>query len=187
MSKSSGNFITIHELIENWPGAVVRFQMLSSHYRQPMDWRQNASEQTLDTLDGFRQLAEGSQGGEVDPGVLAALLDDLNTPQAIAELHRLAGEARQGRVGAARNLAASCALLGLDLANVVVEAISRQRRGGLDEVRIGTLIAARIAARKGKNFAEADRLRAELDAMGINLMDAKNAGGELVTTWEVKR
>jgi cysteinyl-tRNA synthetase len=188
MSKSLGNFFTIRDLLNDWPGAVLKFQMLMTHYRQPLDWTRQASEQALATLDSFRLWSsQAAPGGAVDAGVVAALEDDLNTPQAVAELHRLAGEARRGDAKAASDLRATTAFLGIDIGSVDAQAWAKRQHGSVDEARIESLIAARIAARKGKDFAEADRIRAELDAMGIVLMDAKDASGELVTRWEFKR
>ena len=109
------------------------------------------------------------------PSVVEALADDLNTPLAIARLHALR------KSGDAPGLASAMALLGLG--RVAAAELS-------DDVKMTAerLIAARAEARKAKNYAEADRIRAELDAMGVALMDSKDpATGELVTTWEVKR
>jgi cysteinyl-tRNA synthetase len=110
-----------------------------------------------------------------------ALADDLNTPRAISELHSLAG------AGASAELAAALGLLGISLTSFRDWKESRAHTVA-SSVGVDTLIAARAAARKAKNFAEADRIRTELDAMGIALKDSKDpATGELVTTWEVKR
>src|SRR5437764_1205399 len=81
MSKSLGNFFTIRELLDEWPGDVLCFQMLSTHYRQPMDWTRKGSEEAAVTLDNARALTENAQtsDGRIDPAVIAALADDLNT------------------------------------------------------------------------------------------------------------
>jgi cysteinyl-tRNA synthetase len=115
-------------------------------------------------------------GDRLAPSVEAALLDDLNTPKAMSELFEL------HRAGNLSALGSSLAALGFagDLADPRAEKV--------DQSKVDTLIAARAAARKAKDFAEADRIRKELDAMGIALKDAKDPKtGELVTTWEVKR
>ena len=189
MAKSAGNFITIREALADWPGVVLRFQMLMTQYRQPIDWTRAASEQAAQALDGFAQVIKGADGaqGAVSPVVLEALNDDLNTPLAIAELHKLAADARKGAPRAAADLRATSELLGLDLRGFDLQTVLRGKRGGVDEGRVNALIAARLAARKAKNFSESDRIRDELVAMGIVLKDGKDAKtGEPTTTWELR-
>ena len=184
MSKSLGNFFTIRELLADWPGEVLRFQMLQTHYRQPIDWTKHASEQAATTLDQFRALTKGAGAGEgkVAPAVVEALADDLSTPLMIAELHRLSSEARIGNFQAACDLRATCNFLGIDLDKVDVQAILKRQRGGIDDHKINSLIDARNAARKAKDFRESDRIRDELAEMGITLKDSKDG-----TTWEIAR
>ncbi len=198
MSKSLGNFVTINELLatetfggRKWSGNVLRLAMLMTHYRQPIDWTTQKLEAAERMLIKFGGLMEGAVL-EAEPAdtVVDALEDDLNTPQAIAELHRLAeGDGAGNILETASTLKASLALLGLQ----EVEAFARADfyEAILDDAVVDTVrqsIAARAAARKAKNFAKADEIRAELDAMGIALKDSKDpATGELKTTWEVKR
>jgi cysteinyl-tRNA synthetase len=136
-------------------------------------------------LDTFHHLTSAAdpRSGQVSTSVLTALADDLNTPLAIADLHKLAAEARRGDSQAAGDLVATCQFLGLDLSKVSLQDILRRRRGGVDENKINVLIDARNAARKARNFKEADRVRDELKAMGIELEDHKDG----TTTWKVKR
>jgi cysteinyl-tRNA synthetase len=182
MSKSLGNFITIRDLRAEWPGDVIRFQMLMTHYRQPIDWTRSATEQAAQALDGFRQAIATAQArdGRLSVPVLEALADDLNTPQAIVELHRLAVEARRGNFHAACDLKSTCRFLGLTLAGDSLQDIRKRQRGDIDEDRIEALIDARTKARAARNFAESDRIRDELGAMGIVLKDSKEG-----TTWEL--
>jgi cysteinyl-tRNA synthetase len=184
MSKSLGNFTTIRDLLARWPGPVIRFQMLMSHYRQPIDWTTSSTEQAAAALDTFRHhtLMFDASDGRVSEGVLAALGDDLNSPQAISELHRLANAARIGGSQAARDLLASCHFLGINPRDVDLADILRRQRGEIDEDKIKALIAARAAARRARNFTESDRIRDEIAAMGVVLKDSKDG-----TTWEIAR
>jgi cysteinyl-tRNA synthetase len=169
MSKSLGNFITIHELLADWPGEVLRLNMLRTHYRQPIDWTLKGLEESAKMLGGW--FAGGPDvAAEFAPDVLAALRDDLNTPQAIAEMHQLAD---------ARGSLAAMGFKG-DLTD--------PRASKVDRAQVETMIGQRIAARDARNWAESDRIRDALVAMGIQLKDSKDPRtGELVTTWEVKR
>jgi cysteinyl-tRNA synthetase len=186
MSKSLGNFVTIRELLTDrkWPGAVIRFQMLMTHYRQPIDWTTTSTEQAAIALDTFGRFTHtfNPADGVVSEAMLASLEDDLNTPQAISELHRLSDEARKGNAQAARDLLASCVFLGIDPREVDLQEISKRQHGQIDESKIESLIAARTAVRAAKNFAESDRIRDELAAMGVVLKDSKDG-----TTWELAR
>jgi cysteinyl-tRNA synthetase len=182
MSKSLCNFITIRDLRSEWPGDVIRLQMLMTHYRQPIDWTRSATEQAAQVLDGFRQVIATAQArdGRLSVPVLEALADDLNTPQAIVELHRLAAEARRGNFHAACDLKSTCRFLGLTLAGDSLQDIRKRQRGDIEEARIEALIDARAKARAARNFAESDRIRDELGAMGVVLKDSKEG-----TTWEI--
>jgi len=170
MSKSLGNFITIRDALKDWPGEVLRFNMLRTHYRQPIDWTQKGLEESYGILRSFTDNAEFSGGGvgAFAPAVLDALLDDLNTPKAIAELHALHSK------GEFEALAATLRALGF------TQRPESQRK--VDSEKVEALIDARTAARKAKNFAESDRIRDELAAMGVVLKDSKDG-----TTWEVAR
>jgi len=169
MSKSLGNFITIHELLQDWPGEVVRLNMLRTHYRQPMDWTLRGLKESGQILDSWTKNVDlsGSKDEELAPGVRDALADDLNTPQAIAALHSLSSSGD----GA---LAATLRALGFSR--------RPQPRVSIDEGKVTGLIAARNAARQAKDFKESDRIRDELTAMGVVLKDSKEG-----TTWEIAR
>jgi cysteinyl-tRNA synthetase len=181
MSKSEGNFVTIRELLSGWkgwkwPGAVLRFAMLGTHYRQPIDWTLKRLEESAERLSLFRAHSFDDPGVSPSRAVLDALCDDLNTPQVITELNSLY-ERKEAAV-----LGASCRFLGLDVATVDLNTMLREKRTDLDERAVDALIAARNAARKEKNFKESDRIRDELAAMGVVLKDSKNG-----TTWEIAR
>jgi len=193
MSKSLGNFVTIHDLLNGWqgrkwPGAVIRLAMLGTHYRQPMNWTLSALEQAEKALLDWSSFTEGAPAANVHDKVVAALIDDLNTPEVIARLHALR---KSGETSA---LYGSLAFLGI--ARVFQESVDIQIRSRLeakgeiatqDEAKkviqhIDSLVAARLSARKARNFAEADRIRDELAALGVVLKDSKDG-----TTWKVAR
>jgi cysteinyl-tRNA synthetase len=181
MAKSLGNFVTIRELLDGWngwkwPGAVVRFAMLTTHYRQPIDWTQKRLEEAAERLSLFRAHSAGVADEGPAQTVLDALSDDLNTPQAIAELNKLFDGKQAGQ------LKGSCKFLGIDFETVNLNDMRRASRTDIDDAKIEELIAARGAARKAKDFAESDRIRDELVAMGVVLKDSKDG-----TTWELAR
>ncbi|MGB7205788.1 MAG: cysteine--tRNA ligase [Anderseniella sp.] len=173
MSKSDGNFITINELLQKWPGEVLRFNMLRTHYRQPIDWTEKSVQESWDVLAGWYAGANPAASAPGFSGdVLEALLDDLNTPRAIAALHQMPVGER----------AANLAALGF------AGRLTDPRSTDVDEDKVKTAINARLAAFKEKDFATADRIRDELLAQGIQLRDSKDSEtGERVTTWELKR
>jgi cysteinyl-tRNA synthetase len=195
MSKSLGNFVTIHELLatkrfgsNEWHGRVIRLAMLGTHYRQPIDWTAERLVQARSTLMDFGSfLHEAPVAAEPHPEVIAALSDDLNTPSAISIIHGVAKSAHRN-VQAAAQLKASLQFLGVYENEKEVDFAVGYEVRDVDAAQVDELIAARNAARKGKNFKEADRIRDELSGMGIQLKDAKNPStGEIETTWEVKR
>jgi cysteinyl-tRNA synthetase len=167
MSKSAGNFFTIRELLADWPGEVLRFNMLRTHYRQPIDFTVAGLKESWKMLERWYGVTEPI----ADPGpgadFLAALADDLNTPAAIAALHQASDVHLAGGLGF------------LGFSNVQMKISSKAK---VDEVAIADAIAARNAARKAKNFAESDRIRDDLLAKGIVLKD-----GPQGTTWEVRK
>ncbi len=177
MSKSLGNFITIHDLLEEWPGEVLRLNMLRTHYRAPIDWTRKGLEESRRVLDKWYRAAGDAEPAETpDPAVVEALCDDLHTPKAIAELHRLASE------GGAAELKASAALLGLLPMTAAEWEAATTPEVDVDEAEIERLIEERNAARAARNWAEADRIRDTLAERGIILRDGPEG-----TTWEVKR
>jgi len=180
MAKSLGNFVTIRDLLRDWPGEVVRLAMLQTHYRQPLNWTTNSLRVAQRVLDHWYELMGGVAPKMLCADVLDALTDDLNTPKAVASLHELRTEAAKGSVAAASSLKASAQLVGL-LENTGAE-WSRLRVAAvnIDQDKVTALIAARNAARQAKNFRESDRIRDELAKMGVVVKDAKDG-----TTWEI--
>jgi cysteinyl-tRNA synthetase len=188
MAKSAGNFVTVHELLTDWhgyawPGEALRFNMLRTHYRQPLDWTLQSLDEAHKTLWEWYGDLEGKDAAPGVPGpVLDALCDDLNTPKAMTELHKLHS------AGHWDHLRAALSFLGFSGERSRIERIKRAEIRGAKGSDVGALVEARNAARAAKDFKEADRIRAELEAMGIELKDSKDPKtGELVTTWEVAR
>jgi len=201
MSKSLGNFVTIHELLatekfggRSWHGDVLRLAMLKTHYRQPIDFTVKALEEAEKTLASWAELAGRHKvsltSGPIEPALLDALHDDLNTAAAFAVLSDLARKARTNSHDA-QQLAYCANFWGFNTTNWFSRAALTDAMAGFDTVlkaKADTLVAERLEARRNKNFAESDRIRDELVAMGIEIKDSKNpATGELETKWEVKR
>jgi cysteinyl-tRNA synthetase len=194
MSKSLGNFITIHELLREsrfggqpWHGRIIRFAMLGTHYRQPIDWTADRLQQARGTLIDMADALAGVAGGaEPDAEFLAALEDDLNTPQALSILYGKLKSARRGNAEGLARVAASARFLGIWDGETRADLTAAEPKREIDAARIEELIGARLAARRRKDFKEADRIRDEIAAMGVAIKDGKDPRtGEPVTTWEV--
>ena len=182
MSKSLGNFVTIYELLQDWPGETIRLATLQTHYRQPITWSVTNLREAQKTLDTWYALTGNVAPGYLCADALDALADDLNTPRAIAALHELRGEAAKGAKAAAACLKASGQLIGLLQKTPAEWSAFRPASMVIDERKVGNLIEARNAARKARDFKESDRIRDELAKMGVVLKDTKDG-----TTWEIAR
>ena len=184
MSKSLGNFVTVHEVLKEWPGEVVRLALLSSHYRDPLDWTEQRLREAKQALDRwYRVIAlpgiPPKKPVPIPSAVIDALNDDLNAPLAITQLHELAGAYHNAREDAQKGALREELLNGAKLLGLLGFDADQWFRG----VESGTeaiddRIAARTLARKQHRFADADRIRDELAAKGILLEDGP--GG---TTW----
>ncbi len=203
MSKSLGNFVTIHELLHTekfggrkWPGEVLRLAMLRTHYRQPIDWTVKALEEAEKTLIRWQKYVVRNEVVVVHEPFLESLADDLNTSDAIAEMHKLtsvgviAGFSMSGHakfatpeaiMESAGRLRFCLQILGLE--SIADRAWNVTTVGNEVSAKIEAHITARNAARSAKNWAESDRIRDELLAMGVALKDNKDG----TTTWEVRR
>ncbi|MBT8069049.1 MAG: cysteine--tRNA ligase [Gammaproteobacteria bacterium] len=183
MSKSLGNTLVVHELLKHTRGEVLRYLLLSAHYRQPLDWSEEALarvQRTVDRVYGVIRDAEAKFGplkaaSSPSGEFMSALLDDLNTPEALAELNsearRLANakDIEDARISAGRLLAAA-ALIGLFQQDP--QSWLAGDTQGLDDALIDALIEERNASREQKNFARADEIRDQLQEMGIVLEDS---------------
>lgn len=188
MSKSLGNFRMVRDLLDHYPGEVLRFALLSAHYRSELNFSAELLDQArnaLDTLYGFLRNSASAAEGQVDisgSAVYAALLDDLNTPIAIRELHALARElnkapeAKQGSLKAA--LLANAGLMGL-LQQDPEAWFKQGGSGDLSDDAIEALIEERVQAKLDKNYARADEIRESLKQQGVLLEDAREG-----TTWK---
>ena len=165
MSKSLGNFVTIRDLWEGggfggrrWSADALRFAMLRTHYRQPIDFTLKALEEAERAADDFAKACAGATAGAASSAFLDAMADDMNTPRAIAELYALRDDPPALRAG-------------LDLLGIVASAAKQAAPLAPHE---DALLARRRAARTAKNWAESDRLRDELAALGVVVKDNRD-------------
>ncbi|NNM57688.1 cysteine--tRNA ligase, partial [Acidocella sp.] len=168
MSKSLGNFLVLRDVLDKAPGEAVRFMLMRSHYRSTLDFSDDGLVEAKRELDRFYRALErhyGVQAGDVPESVMAPLLDDLNTPGAIAGLHVLADSALAGDAAAAAGLLAAGQVLGLFNASP-----EEWFRGGLSAA-VQALVEARVVARAARNFTESDRLRDEMAKHGVTIED----------------
>ncbi|MEG1681697.1 MAG: DALR domain-containing protein, partial [Stenotrophomonas sp.] len=178
MSKSIGNIERVHDLVRQHPPEALRYALLSAHYRQPLEWSDALIEQSVRTLDRLygtlRDLTDVDVEGAIPAGVEAALDDDLNTPLALAEVARIASEARKAesvedKLRLKRELLGAGLALGL-LQQAPAEWFGRGAEAG-DDARIQALIDERIAAKQARDFGRADAIRDQLAAENIVLED----------------
>ena len=186
MAKSDGNFVTVNELKEKYQGEVIRFTMILTHYRQPLNWTNDNLQESKKTLDKWYQYFsevdfKPDLSVKIDENVMNALNDDMNTPQAIAELHKLFKNCKSNDQDSLNQFLISAQFLGL-MNDEPSQWLSWGKDNiSVDQNKIESLIAQRNAARANKDFTEADRIRDELENLGIVLEDK---GAE--TTWKTK-
>ncbi len=196
MSKSIGNVMLLHELLQKHPPELLRYLLLKAHYRGPLDWSEDAIVQARETLDRWygtlRDLRDVEVASDVEtpPAIEAALLDDLNTPEAFKIISELAATSRRATTPDERKAAKSAllsagamvGLLRLDPESWFKQGIGDGADAGIqvDPAEIDALIARRNEARKSRDFAEADRIRDELAAKNIAIEDSAQG-----TRWKV--
>ncbi|MCP1998691.1 cysteinyl-tRNA synthetase [Nitrobacter winogradskyi] len=206
MSKSLGNFVTINELLDKWrgyawSGETLRFSMLQTHYRQPIDWTAERLTESFRILDGwYRDVEHVPPSNPVPDEVLEPLCDDLNGAKLFAALHTFRKQERLDclrsgllflgfscdrnsplRIPKGVQINAPTVLMNLAVPAPSIVAVP------LSEVEIRKRVVARAEARARKDFKESDRIRDELAAMGVVLKDGKDVDGTPVTTWEIAR
>ena len=188
MSKSLGNYVTVHQLLEEFPGKgeAIRLCLLTAHYRQPVDFSRDGIKQAQKQLDRWYRVTDGAKPTKPSQAVLDALRNDLNTPQAIMELNQLAkDDSKKGE------LKASAELLGLlqsknwfkggvvDSTTRLVRVVDGEFVLTVEDIE--GFIVDRAKAKKNKDFAKADSIRDSLNKHGITLLDGPDG-----TTWEKK-
>jgi cysteinyl-tRNA synthetase len=181
MSKSLGNIETISKVLEKYNGQVIRLALLSSHYKQPLDWSDSLLKQSKATLEKWYELYDDAEI-EADNGeMFSCLLDDLNTPKYFAKLHELYNIASKGDKTKKVMFNDACRLIGIFNQKKVVLDKQKQDASSIDKKYILQKIEERIKARKTGNFKLADKIRDELSENGIEIKDNNNR-----TDWEYK-
>jgi len=178
MSKSEGNFVTVRDALDKFNGEVIRYSLLSGHYRSPIDFSFEGLKESKLALDRLYRSSEGYDfDNNIDEEFSIALSSDLNTPLAISRLHELAKESNKGSITAGQLLKSSSRLLGLlnyENSKWLIQNLE------IDEQNIEKMISERNIARQERNFELADKIRDKLANMGISIEDSKNT-----TKWRV--
>ena len=169
MSKSDGNFVTINNLKNDFNGQIVRLSILGTHYRQPLDWNLKILETNKKILENWYSLYSPNED-EISDELFNILLDDLNTPKFITNIHSLYNKAKTGDVEAKKDLNSALKFLGL-FEQSVEQFNSLRKKSNLDISEIENLIEQRNLARKDKDFKKADKIRLDLEKNGILIED----------------
>jgi cysteinyl-tRNA synthetase len=189
MSKSLGNVKLVHQLIERIPGEALRWALLSGHYRAPLDWTDSLVDQARKSLDRLYGALQRAKDVEAEPGeppaaFVEALTDDLNTPRAMAELFALA-KTLETATREPERAAAKAALLGAGALLGFLQADpDAWFSGAADDVlkaKVEALLTERVQARKVKDWPTADRIRDELNALNVVVMDGPDGA-----TWRLR-
>jgi cysteinyl-tRNA synthetase len=186
MSKSLGNFLTVKDLLDKGvKGEVIRYALLATHYRKPLDWSEKALSDAKkavykinDALNQNKNINEVDTDKILISDFLDAIKDDLNTPKSLSMLHAMANEAWHGQGNMAATLKCCANLIGL--ANNTADFVNQDNPEISEDADIYVKLNQRLAARTAKNWAESDRIRNELAAQGIILEDKPDG----ITTWK---
>ena len=192
MSKSLGNILYVHDLIKEYPGEVLRLALLSTHYRQPLNWNPSIIEQCRNILDRLYRVLNSSKVSIKDnaspsPKVIESLCDDLNTSMALAEINNLANQlsktdSEKDEVDLKSRLMSSANLLGILQQNPEEWLGYSKVDNSVDQNKIQELIDKRNIARSSKDFGLADQIRSQLNEMNIEIEDTPDG-----TIWKIKK
>jgi len=181
MSKSIGNIVTINDLSKKINGQVVRLALLSSHYKQPLDWNEKLIEDSQNTLNKWYTQFEKSNTDNLDDEILLPLMEDLNTPEYISKLHLLFKEASNGDKSSKAKFISGCKMIGLLEEDKESWENYKKSKVKVDKSFINQKINERNEARKKGNYKLADLVRKELEDNGVLIEDKKNE-----TIWKYK-
>lgn len=177
MSKSLGNVVSLNDLLDTYHGAILRFTMLRTHYRQPIDWTKNSLEESKNILKKWISVSnkDSLRAQEVPSEFYETLLDDINTPQAITKMHAYFSNKEYDKLFGALNF------LGINIKDLSHSMASEQKskKDAIDETEVNKLIEERNSARKAKDYKKSDEIRNKLELMGIKLQDDGDK-----STWE---
>ena len=181
MSKSIGNIVAIHKLRENINGQVIRLALLSSHYKQPLDWNEKLIKESQNTLNKWYNQFEKTDSVEIQEDTLHPLLEDLNTPEYISKLHLLYHESSKGNKSSKVKFLSACKLIGLLEEDKDSWESFKKSKVRVDENFINQKIKDRNKARKEGNYKLADIIRKELENNGVVIEDKQDQ-----TSWKYK-
>jgi len=181
MSKSIGNIVTISRLRENINGQVVRLALLSSHYKQPLDWNEKLIKESQNTLNKWYGQFEKTDPEEINEDVIIPLLEDLNTPEYISKLHLLYDESSKGNKKSKVKFLAACKQIGLLEEDKQSWDNFKKSKAKIDENFINKKIKERNGARKKGDYELADIIRKELEDNGVAIEDKQDQ-----TEWKYK-
>ncbi len=181
MSKSLGNIVTIEKMRKTINGQVIRLALLSSHYKQPLDWNENLIKESQNTLDKWYTQFENNNEDALNQDLLEPLLEDINTPGYIAKLHLLFDKASKGDISSKKTFLAGCKLIGLLEEDLETWNKFKKVRSKIDEKTIQSKIKDRDLARKKGDYKLADKIRKELESNGVIIEDKDSK-----TIWKYK-
>ena len=181
MSKSLGNIVTIEKMRETINGQVIRLALLSSHYKQPLDWNENLINESQNTLNKWYSLFEKTKEDQLNEDLLQPLLEDINTPGYISKLHLLYDKASKGDDSSKKLFLAGCKMIGLLEDDVKKWKNFKKIRSKIDEKTIKIKVKDREEARKKGDYKLADSIRKDLERNGVIIEDKGNS-----TIWKYK-